>query len=120
MNRVKVVTAKAIGAYGEVEIQLHSFLSSKIMAWVVSFRPQQLYSQRNINQYPVIRKLLAPQYKSEPSGKETNFFTLPGIDFLDVQLVAYSLLQLFSFLDQNFVCISSYQCVLHAPPSRPP
>jgi len=71
-----------------VEIQLHSFLASETMAWVVSFRLRQLYSQRNINQYLVIRKLLAPQNKSKPSGEETNFFTLPGVDSFECQLVA--------------------------------
>jgi hypothetical protein len=43
---------------------------------------------KNINQYPVISKLLAPHNKSQPSGEETKFFTLPRFDFFDVQLVA--------------------------------
>jgi hypothetical protein len=33
MNKDKVVTMKTIKAYGEVEIQLHSFIASEIMVW---------------------------------------------------------------------------------------
>jgi hypothetical protein len=70
MNTGKVATVKAIKTYGEVEIQLHSFVASEIMVWEVSFRPRQLYSRRNINQYPVIRKLLAPQNSLNPPKRQ--------------------------------------------------
>jgi hypothetical protein len=50
MSKGKVVTVKAIKAYGEVEIQLHSFVASEILVWEVSFKPRPIYSRRNINQ----------------------------------------------------------------------
>jgi len=81
-NILRLIKRHTMKTCGGVEVQLHTFLTSALLGWVVSFAPWPLYRRGRSRRYPLDRRLGGPQPSTD--------FRIKKLSLLGIELQSYS------------------------------